>query len=196
MRSSAAKPFDDRVGCSILIDLLQNGPYPVTVLAAFTVQEEIGLRGAQVAAQRIQPNAAIVLEGTPAHDVPNPNREVDAGDLPPNPGTRMGAGAVLTLVDGRMIADPRVTAFLRAMAEDRRNLVSTQNCGWWWHRWRRHSHGAYGRPNDDAISALPLHSFADGAAASRGLRRRTASFTGCLAGHHAGDLPARLKPTR
>ena len=39
------KAFDDRVGCSILIDILQKGPYPVTVAAAFTVQEEIGLRG-------------------------------------------------------------------------------------------------------------------------------------------------------
>ncbi len=110
------KAFDDRIGCSILVDILQQGPYPVTVAAAFTVQEEIGLRGAQVAAQRIQPDAAIVLEGTPAFDLPNPNREVDAGDLPTNPATRMGEGVVLTLVDGRMISDPRALAFLRETA--------------------------------------------------------------------------------
>ena len=110
------KAFDDRVGCSILIDILKNGPYPVTVAAAFTVQEEIGLRGAQVAAQRLQPHAAIVLEGTPAYDVPDPNREVDAGDLSTNPATRLGEGVVLTLVDGRMISDPRVLAFLRETA--------------------------------------------------------------------------------
>ncbi len=110
------KAFDDRVGCSILIDILKNGPYPVTVAAAFTVQEEIGLRGAQVAAQRLQPDAAIVLEGTPAYDVPDPNREVDAGDLSTNPATRLGEGVVLTLVDGRMISDPRVLAFLRETA--------------------------------------------------------------------------------
>ena len=111
------KALDDRVGCSILVDILQNGPYPVTVAAAFTVQEEIGLRGAQIAAQRTQPDAAIVLEGTTAFDVPDPNREVDAGDLTVNPGTRLGGGAVLTLVDGRMISDPRVLAFLRETAE-------------------------------------------------------------------------------
>ena len=111
------RAFDDRVGCSILIDLLQQGPYPVTVAAAFTVQEEIGLRGAQIAAQRLNPYAAIVLEGTPAFDVPNPNLEMEAGDLPVNPATRLGAGAVLTLMDSSMVSDPRVLTFLRQTAE-------------------------------------------------------------------------------
>ncbi|MCE2470929.1 MAG: M20/M25/M40 family metallo-hydrolase [Anaerolineae bacterium] len=110
------KAFDDRVGCAILVDILRGGPYPVTVCAAFTVQEEIGLRGAQVAAQRLQPDAAIVLEGTPAYDVPNPKLEAEAGDLPTNPATRLGEGVVLTLVDGRMISDPRVMAFLKETA--------------------------------------------------------------------------------
>ena len=111
------KAFDDRVGCSILIDILQAGPYPVTIAAAFTVQEEIGLRGAKVAAERLGPDAAIVLEGTYAYDVPDPNREADAGDLPGNPGTRFGGGAVITLSDRQMITDPRALAFLRETAE-------------------------------------------------------------------------------
>ena len=111
------KSFDDRVGCSILIDILQAGPYPVTVAAAFTAQEEIGLRGATVAARRLQPQAAIVLEGTYAYDVPDPKREADAGDLLANPGTRMSGGAVLTLSDRQMITDPRALAFLRDTAE-------------------------------------------------------------------------------
>ena len=111
------KAFDDRVGCSILVDILRKGPYPVTVVAAFTAQEEIGLRGAQVAAQRFAPDAAIILEGTYAYDVPDPTREADAGDLPANPGTRFGAGAVITLSDRQMITDPRALAFLRETAE-------------------------------------------------------------------------------
>ncbi len=111
------KALDDRVGCSLLVDILAGGPYPVTVAAAFTVQEEIGLRGATVAARRIKPDAAIVLEGTPAFDVPDPAREADAGDLPTNPATRMGAGVVLTLADARMITDPRVMQFLQETAE-------------------------------------------------------------------------------
>lgn len=111
------KSFDDRVGCSLLIDILQNGPYPVTVAAAFTVQEEIGLRGAQIAAHRLNPDAAIVLEGTTAHDVPNPNMEIDADDLPPNAGCKLGDGAVLTLMDSSMITNPRVLGFLRETAD-------------------------------------------------------------------------------
>ena len=118
------KAFDDRVGCALLVDILRNGPYPVTVAAAFTVQEEIGLRGAMVAAERIAPDAAIVLEGTPAFDVPDPKREVDAGDLPRNPATRLGEGVVLTLSDSRMISDPRVLSFLRETAAD--NGISYQ----------------------------------------------------------------------
>ncbi|MYE27310.1 MAG: M42 family metallopeptidase [Chloroflexi bacterium] len=111
------KAFDDRVGCSVLVDILRAGPYPVTVAAAFTSQEEIGLRGATVAAHRLAPDAAIVLEGTYAYDVPDPNREADAGDLPANPGTRFGGGAVITLADRQMITDPRALAFLRETAE-------------------------------------------------------------------------------
>ena len=112
------KALDDRVGCSLLVDILAAGPYPVTVAAAFTSQEEIGLRGATVAARRIRPDAAIVLEGTPAYDVPDPTREPAAGDLPTNPGTRMGAGVVLTLADGRMISDPRAIRFLQELADE------------------------------------------------------------------------------
>ncbi|MCY4062207.1 MAG: M20/M25/M40 family metallo-hydrolase [Chloroflexi bacterium] len=111
------KAFDDRVGCSVLADIVQNGPYPVTVAVAFTAQEEIGLRGAQVAAQRLQPDAAIVLEGTYAYDLPQPDHEPEAGDLHANPGTRFGHGAVITLSDRQMITDPRVFAFLRETAE-------------------------------------------------------------------------------
>ena len=110
------KAFDDRVGCSILADILRGGPYPVTVAAAFTTQEEIGLRGATVAADRLRPDAAIVLEGTTAYDLPTPNLETDAGDLPQNPGAKLGDGVVLTLADSRMISDPRALDFLRRTA--------------------------------------------------------------------------------
>ncbi|KAB2855670.1 MAG: M42 family metallopeptidase, partial [Anaerolineae bacterium] len=41
------------------------------------MQEEIGVRGAQVAAQTLNPDVAIVLEGTTAHDLPNPTEEPD-----------------------------------------------------------------------------------------------------------------------
>ncbi len=110
------KAFDDRSGCSVLVDVLQGGPYAVDVLAAFTVQEEIGLRGAQVAAQALAPDLAIALEGTTAHDVPNPNADPDE-DEPLNPTCMLGHGPVISVMDASMIVDPRLLRFLRKTAE-------------------------------------------------------------------------------
>lgn len=110
------KSFDDRVGCSLLIDLLYGGPYPVDVLAVFTVQEEIGLRGAAVAAQTLQPDFALVLEGTTAQDTPNPLAEVDDTDEY-NPTCRMGGGPVISVMDRSMITNPKLVTFLRETAE-------------------------------------------------------------------------------
>lgn len=110
------KAFDDRVGCSLLIDILQGGPYPVDVLAAFTVQEEIGLRGARVAAQILKPDVAIALEGTTANDIPNPLAEPDDSDSV-NPACRLGDGPVLTVMDRSLIVPPQLLGFLRHTAE-------------------------------------------------------------------------------
>jgi len=109
------KAFDDRVGCSLLIDILQSGPYPVDILAAFTVQEEIGLRGAKVAAQRLNPDVAIALEGTTANDLPNPHAEPD-DDITANPACKLGDGPVLTVMDARLIVPPGLLGFLRSTA--------------------------------------------------------------------------------
>lgn len=110
------KSFDDRVGCSLLVDLLQSDPYPVEVLAAFTTQEEIGLRGAKVAAQRLQPDVAFVLEGTTAHDLPNPLADPDE-DAPVNPTCRLQGGPALTVMDRSLIVNPRLLNFLRDTAQ-------------------------------------------------------------------------------
>ena len=110
------KAFDDRAGCALLVDVLRGEPYPVEVLGAFTVQEEIGLRGAMVAANALQPDVAFVLEGTTANDLPNPQEDPDAiHDL--NPTSRVGAGPVLTVIDRSMIVNPRLLAFLKRTAE-------------------------------------------------------------------------------
>jgi endoglucanase len=110
------KAFDDRVGCSLLVDILQGGPYPVDILAAFTVQEEVGLRGAKVAAQRLKPDMAIVLEGTTAHDIPNPTADPD-DPTEPNPGCKIGDGPALTVMDRSMITPPHLLRFLRETAD-------------------------------------------------------------------------------
>lgn len=110
------KAFDDRVGCSLLIEVLQGGPYPVDVLAAFTVQEEIGLRGAQVAAQRLCPDVAFALEGTTASDIPDPLADPDDPTVN-NPACQLGFGPALTVMDKSMITPPQVLHFLRDAAE-------------------------------------------------------------------------------
>lgn len=110
------KAFDDRAGCALLIDVLGAEPYPVEVLAAFTVQEEIGLRGAKVAAQTLKPDLALVLETTTAHDLPNPNADPD-DDMPVNPVCRVGAGPTLTVLDRSIIVHPPLLRFIRETAE-------------------------------------------------------------------------------
>lgn len=114
------KAFDDRAGCALLIEVLRGGEYPVDVLAAFTVQEEIGMRGAQVAAQYFQPDIAIVLESTTANDVPNALAQPDDEDEP-NPTCRVGGGPVLTIVDRSLIVNPRLLRFLQTTA-DKHNI--------------------------------------------------------------------------
>ncbi len=110
------KAFDDRAGCSLLVDVLRGGPYPVDVLAAFTVQEEIGLRGAQVVGQTLQPDVAFILEGTTANDLPNPTKLPD-DESEANPTCRVGGGPALTILDASMIVNPKLLAFLRKTAD-------------------------------------------------------------------------------
>ena len=71
-----AKALDDRVGCAVLVQLLkdlQNQEFAGTLYAVFTVQEEVGLRGAQVVAHNIKPDYAIALDTVPAGDTPDVN---------------------------------------------------------------------------------------------------------------------------
>ena len=89
-----AKALDDRVGCALLIELLKRD-YNIPVYGVFTVQEEVGLRGAGVAAYQIQPDVAIVLEGTTASDVP--------GSDPHKHATSVGKGPAITIMDRSVI---------------------------------------------------------------------------------------------
>ena len=102
------KAFDDRAGCAILLELLAHR-YPFDLVAAFTVQEEVGLRGARVAAWAEKPDAALVLECTGANEVPS-KRDV-------SPSTRLGAGPAITIRDTSFIADPRLVELFRSTAE-------------------------------------------------------------------------------
>lgn len=64
-----AKAIDDRVGCATMLELIESD-LPCDCWFAFTVQEEVGTRGATVAARSIEPDVALILETTTAADIP------------------------------------------------------------------------------------------------------------------------------
>ena len=94
------KAFDNRAGCAALVELLRKERYPFDLYAAFTVQEEVGLVGAKTAAFGVKPDAALVLESTPAYDLPTKD------DASPN--VALGKGPSLYMMDSQTIQDPRL----------------------------------------------------------------------------------------
>ena len=120
MRLSAnvvtGKALDDRAGLAAMIwaaRLLKGKTPPVTVYFVATVQEEIGLRGAGIASERVHPSYAIAVDTTLALDVPGvPNREQTI---------RLGKGPAVKFMDGgrlgMFIAHPRVRQHLVDVAE-------------------------------------------------------------------------------
>lgn len=102
------KAFDDRAGCGVLMELLKRG-CPFTIYGVFTVQEELGLRGAKVAAYALDPDFGFALEGTTAGDTPT-KRDV-------SPSTNMGAGPAITIMDGTTVSDRRLVDLLADTAK-------------------------------------------------------------------------------
>ena len=110
------KAFDDRAGCAVLVELLLMES-ELSFDAAFTVQEEVGSRGAAVAAYSLQPELALVIEGTMASDTP--------GTAPDFTITRLGHGPALSFMDRSFIADRRLWQQLITVAEERGPATST-----------------------------------------------------------------------
>ncbi|MDR2079815.1 MAG: M42 family metallopeptidase [Treponema sp.] len=102
-----AKAIDDRIGCAIMLKMLEEGP-EADAWFVFSVQEEIGLRGSIGAAFSAAPDIAIVLEGTTAADLPGvaEGRRACAPRL----------GVVLPFMDNSAIYDRELFARLRLIA--------------------------------------------------------------------------------
>ncbi len=107
-RTVKGKAFDDRAGCAVLIELLKE-TYDLEIHAAFTTQEEVGLRGARVASYSIDPDVAFVLEGTICDDLP---KKKDT-----SPVTELGKGPAITFMDRSFVADRRLVELLVTTAE-------------------------------------------------------------------------------
>lgn len=105
----SAKAFDNRVGVGLVIETLQQlGNHPNTVIAAGSVQEEVGLRGARTVAVSVEPDVAIVLEGPPADDLPGASSDTLQGKL--------GGGVQIRLYDPTLIANPRLAELIIEIA--------------------------------------------------------------------------------
>jgi endoglucanase len=110
--SILAKSIDDRIGVATVIELLKHAPSNVDICAAFTVQEEIGLRGAKVAAQYFCPDLAIAIDSTPANDLP-----VHDGSENMAYNTKLGLGPAIYIADGSTLHDPRLVRFLAEVGD-------------------------------------------------------------------------------
>lgn len=110
--SLMSKALDDRLGIATLIELIKSAPPNIDLLAAFTVQEEIGLRGAKVAAQYFHPDMAIAIDATPANDLPM-QREGENTFY----NTQLGLGPAIYINNSSTIDDPRLVRFLQETAE-------------------------------------------------------------------------------
>ncbi len=110
--SLMSKALDDRLGIATLIELIKSAPGNIDLLAAFTVQEEIGLRGAKVAAQYFNPDMAIAIDATPANDLP---MQYEGENTFYN--TKLGLGPAIYVNNSSTIDDPRLVRFLQETAE-------------------------------------------------------------------------------
>ena len=114
-----AKSLDNRVSVYILIEALKElakEEIPVDIYGVFTVQEEVGLRGAMTAASGINPDFGINLDVTLACDFPaaQPHEKI----------TSLGSGTAIKVLDGSTICDYRMVAFMKSLAIE--NNISYQ----------------------------------------------------------------------
>jgi putative aminopeptidase FrvX len=110
--SILSKSIDDRIGVATLIELFKQAPSNLDLCVAFSVQEEIGLRGAKVAAQYFNPEVGIAVDSTPAYDLP---LYEDGENISYN--TKLGLGPAIYIADGSTLHDPRLVRFLQETAE-------------------------------------------------------------------------------
>lgn len=104
-----AKAIDDRVGCAVMLRLIQQD-LPMDCLFVFSAQEEVGTRGAFGAAFSVTPEIALVLEGTTAADLP--------GTAAHKRVATPGKGPVLSFMDGGTAYDRELFELLRRLAQE------------------------------------------------------------------------------
>ena len=118
-----AKALDDRVGCTVLLELIMSHlakrDLPVDCTFAFTVQEEVGLRGANTVAFKAEPDIVLVIEGTTAADLPSVSESKKI--------CKVGAGVVIPFMDGATIYDKELRGVLISLADKNGIKWQTKN---------------------------------------------------------------------
>ncbi|MBO7310320.1 MAG: M42 family metallopeptidase [Clostridia bacterium] len=107
------RPLDDRVGCAVLLGIAENLSECVLkddIYYVFTVQEEVGCRGALPSAFAIAPDMALCFDVTATGDVP------DASPM----ACRLGGGAAVKIKDASVICDELITSRLSEIAESKK----------------------------------------------------------------------------
>ncbi|OAV43444.1 M42 family metallopeptidase [Lewinella sp. 4G2] len=107
-----SKSLDNRISVFILIETLrrlQGQDLPYDLYAVFTVQEEVGLRGAMGSASHIDPDFGFGLDVTIAYDVP--------GSTPQEAVSNLGEGTAIKVLDGSVISDYRMVNYLKELAK-------------------------------------------------------------------------------
>ena len=103
------KSLDNRISVFVLIEALKKIKTPdFNTYAVFTVQEEVGIRGAQVATQKIKPDFGFGLDTTIAYDVPGAAEHEKI--------TSLGKGVAIKIMDASAICDTRMVQFMRKTA--------------------------------------------------------------------------------
>nr|MBS9407627.1 glutamyl aminopeptidase [Streptococcus oralis] len=105
-----AKAWDNRYGCGLAIELLKelkDETLPNTLYSGATVQEEVGLRGAQTAANMIQPDIFYALDASPANDASGDKTQFG----------QLGKGALLRIYDRTMVTHRGMREFILDTAE-------------------------------------------------------------------------------
>lgn len=112
-----AKAIDDRAGVQILLDMLKSDlPYDMTF--CFTVQEEIGTRGATAATFTVRPDYALVIESTTAADLPDVSGHKQV--------CKVGGGAVVGFMDRGTVYDKPLYDFAHALAAEKQIPCQTK----------------------------------------------------------------------
>ena len=104
------KAFDDRVGCAVIMELLKND-YPCDLYAVFSVQEEIGLRGATAAVQNVRPDFGIAFEGPAANDL-------DIGATGVQTVCAIGEGPIVTYMDNFTVVTEKLFNSVQDVAKE------------------------------------------------------------------------------